>query len=517
LESIQLNLAKKTLYFLTFISLFFQIYFLESNSDYLCLFLIFVSNIFTIFYCFNSKYFFDYPLSLMTIFISHFINLGGVLFLKSVEFSLLTSNLYLPLSTINNLFLFNITIILGHLIYMKLGVSGIIKEKLINLFLKFKFFEIKNINFLYFLSCLAIISKFLFYDLNTAYYLQNTTDPSIFRDFLNGLNYFIFVPIIIFVINYIQDEKKYKINKFFIFFYFLSLLFIALSRNNRSMMFDIILLLSIVFILLFFLSKIKFYKKDLIKLILLAFLIFPLSTIVEKLSNNFLLERQNYFSKSPIENVYSFIKNFSFSNKNQTFTDNQEFKKYDLFSEINYSTNYLNRFNIIKIHDNFNYINQSITDFQLEALKDIQINKIISIFPKPVIKIFDKNFDKNKYVSFTTASFLYGNYSDQSSKLNIGSALMTLHIIFGNWSYLIVLLCFLPFFILLDSFYISKNNILSPYVLVFLYSTSIGIFNYFSASEIYLWINFVIRTIPQTLIILIFLRFIFNIFFKKFS
>ena len=115
-----------------------------------------------------------------------------------------------------------------------------------------------------------------------------------------------------------------------------------------------------------------------------------------------------------------------FSNKNQTFTDNQEFKKYELFSEINYSTNYLNRFNIIKIHDNFNYINQSITDFQLEVLKDIQINKIISIFPKPVIQIFDKNFDKKKYVSFTTASFLYGNYSDQSSKLNIGSALMTL-------------------------------------------------------------------------------------------
>ena len=55
----------------------------------------------------------------MIIFFSNFINLGGVLYLKSFEISVITLNLNYPLSTILNLTIFNFIIIFSHLIYIK--------------------------------------------------------------------------------------------------------------------------------------------------------------------------------------------------------------------------------------------------------------------------------------------------------------------------------------------------------------------------------------------------------------
>ena len=52
------------------------------------------------------------------IFFSHFINIGGSLFLKTLEFSKVNAGLDLPISTTIHLISFNIIIILSHQIYI---------------------------------------------------------------------------------------------------------------------------------------------------------------------------------------------------------------------------------------------------------------------------------------------------------------------------------------------------------------------------------------------------------------
>ena len=100
MDTKQIDLVKNIIYLFSFISLIVQLIIFKNSNDLLCILVIFFSNIFTTFYCLNNKYFFKYPISLLMIFISHFQNLGGALFFKSIEFTLVTEKLDLPFSTI---------------------------------------------------------------------------------------------------------------------------------------------------------------------------------------------------------------------------------------------------------------------------------------------------------------------------------------------------------------------------------------------------------------------------------
>ena len=92
---------------------------------------------------------------------------------------------------------------------------------------------------------------------------------------------------------------------------------------------------------------------------------------------------------------------------------------------------------------------------------------------------------------------------------------MTLYIVVGQWIYIFLFLFFIPIFIFFDSFYDRKTMVISPYIIIFFYSTSGGILNFISATDIFIWFNFIFRAIPQTFIFIIILRFVYNFFIKK--
>ena len=205
-----------------------------------------------------------------------------------------------------------------------------------------------------------------------------------------------------------------------------------------------------------------------------------------------------------------------FQKKNSNFYLEKRYLSDQLFfSENYYISTLFNRANTLHINDNFNYIDKNITNNKLEKLKEIQIDKIISIIPQPIINLFYDNFDKQNVTSFSTASYLYGNLDYGGGTLNIGSAIMTLYIIFGYWTFIILFLFFIPVFIFMDAFYDKNKMIFSPYIIIFFYSTSVGILNFISATEISLWFNLIFRIIPQTLIIIFIAKLIYNSFIKK--
>ena len=70
------------------------------------------------------------------IFFSHFMNLGGALYLKSLEFSLITKNLEMPLNTIINLAIFNLLFLISHYLYTKSYYAKSIKNSVQKIFIK---------------------------------------------------------------------------------------------------------------------------------------------------------------------------------------------------------------------------------------------------------------------------------------------------------------------------------------------------------------------------------------------
>ena len=168
-------------------------------------------------------------------------------------------------------------------------------------------------------------------------------------------------------------------------------------------------------------------------------LVFPAINFLENLSRSYIAERNVYLERTPIENFKSFIKN-AFSDENLEY-----YKKIDsskdiiFFSESYYNKSIFSRINVLLIHDNFNYLKTVLSKKQIEDTKKLQINKIISILPQPVFNIFTKNFNKADYLQYSTASFIYGTYDYMYGPRNVGSALMTLYIIFDKWIYFILL------------------------------------------------------------------------------
>ena len=114
MDTKQIDLVKNIIYLFSFISLIVQLIIFKNFNDFICILVIFFQ-IFYNFYCLNNNYFLN-TVSLLIIFISHFQNLGGAIFFKSVEFTLVTDKLDLPFSTIFILTVININYFEPHLI-----------------------------------------------------------------------------------------------------------------------------------------------------------------------------------------------------------------------------------------------------------------------------------------------------------------------------------------------------------------------------------------------------------------
>ena len=132
-------------------------------------------------------------------------------------------------------------------------------------------------------------------------------------------------------------------------------------------------------------------------------------------------------------------------------------------------------------------------------MKQLQINQIISIAPQPIINIFLQDFNKSDYLQYSTASYIYGILDIMYGGKNIGSVLIHLYIILDIYVYLILIFIFIPSFIILFFYFPSEKKI-SPYILIFFYTTSFGILNMLATSDISNVFTLILRSIPQTLL-----------------
>jgi len=209
--------------------------------------------------------------------------------------------------------------------------------------------------------------------------------------------------------------------------------------------------------------------------------------------------------RTPIQNVFSFLSSIT-TDPSDIISLYQENINQFFFAENYYNNEIFNRISVLQIHDNFLYIKKNISINQKYEFINLQKNKIISILPQPIINIFSDDFNKRNYVT-STASIFYKKYYDDFTSLAIGSSLISLYIILDNWIFLFCLFMFIPIFILFDSFYDKKNQIISPLIIIFFYTTGYGVLKFFASTEISNWIELPFRIIPQSILIFIILRF----------
>ena len=494
-----------TYFLISLIFFVYQLYLSNNLTDYFCVIIMFISNLIILFYCFNKDYFFAFPISLLMIFFSHLVNIGFALFFKSFENTIVAEGLKYPLETILVLSAISLTLIFSHIIYRKSIISNNITQKIFNQLNNLKLINFENLKLLIIVSIIVILMRLFIFDLNTSGIERNNQGNfNIFQDIIKGISFFVYMPIVIFFSKLLYDNKDFKINYLFLFFFIISILFISFSSNNRSSLLDNFVIASIILFLLFIFNKIDL-KKNFLKLILVIFLIVPSLNFFERLSGIYIMERSFMKERTPIQNVFSFLSSIT-TDPSDIISLYQENINQFFFAENYYNNEIFNRISVLQIHDNFLYIKKNISINQKYEFINLQKNKIISILPQPIINIFSDDFNKRNYVT-STASIFYKKYYDDFTSLAIGSSLISLYIILDNWIFLFCLFMFIPIFILFDSFYDKKNQIISPLIIIFFYTTGYGVLKFFASTEISNWIELPFRIIPQSILIFIILRF----------
>jgi len=501
-----LNFIKFIYSLLTFLCFFIQLILGSTSEDYYCAILLLTLNIIVAQYCFDEKILLAYPISTFVIFCTNIQIGGSALYFKSLYLESVTLKLRAPLETFSFMFLCIIYLIICHYTYRKINLFIFTKNYLSNTFSKLKItYNSKFNNFIgYFCLVLTFIVTFFIIDEGQKSLIENIND---------GLKLFIIMPLINFFLLYINfyDRAESKINyKYFIFiiFYIMLIIFYSILVNSRGVllhnMYVIIMLL--IFFLMLGIIRItyNFFFKAVLALILLLSIVPILNNYSQTILDTRDLRYENI--NNPIKNFDIFLE--SFSNKNKIQFDDVQSK---LFREDYIPSTILGRVNTIFTIDNLFFASKYLSLSSIEKIKDYEKKQIISIFPEFIIKIFDNNFNKKFYNENTISAMIYkATDNTYGGTKPVGSMYAILQIYYGYYFfiyfYLITIICF----IVIDAFCLKNLNFTYMLFPLFLLITSI-----FTAGSVSSLFEILLRLIPQSVILYLFLYSIYSFFLKK--
>jgi hypothetical protein len=505
-----LNIIKSTFYILIFICVIIQIL-INNNKEYYFIFLQLISNLIVINYCLNKKVLFNYPISTFVIFLTNIFLNGGALFFKTLFLESVSKKLKLPNETLELLLLCNIYLIITHVIYRRSKFLNDIKNFFSKMLIRFNVDIVKlnfSKNFGYICIILVFIANIIIPTQRSEEFLKGNL--TLYQDIINGVNIFSFGIFLIIACSKIYKLEKIRINYLGIIFFSSVIIITAVLLTGRSLIFDNLFSIFLIFIFSLLLGYIKINNKFLIKFVLFSTLIFVSLGYLEIFSQNLIKTRENTEKLEWKYKLNYFVKNYTADNS-KFFID---YYNHDLFPDNYYSNTFLNRINLIYVSDSILFASQYLSRQKIEDLKNYEISQIISVIPKPLIGLVDKNFDKKFYTTKTITSALFMSVdSTFTGPKNVGSMFALMKIYYGY----LFFLYFLPFvflgYILLD-FFLINNKSFSPILFLIFYHTGGGLTTLFTVSSFSVYILILIRLIPQTIILYIISYKIYSVFVK---
>jgi hypothetical protein len=518
-----INQFKKYYSLFIFICGSIQLVLCNNSIDIIVLLYVVLINILILLYCFQSNKFKLFPISYLIIFFSFFFNSASALFLKTFELSKVSSNLFLPNDIYLFLFISCIFVILVHSLYVRNSIKDK-KSLMYNFNQKFKLFDI-DLNTLFYLGIFSLFIQVLFtfdvvgfnsYSSNNSQFGRFTT----FQDFMRGYNPFYILIFLLVLSKHIFNQNFY-INKFLYLSFFLILIYISITTNRRDILFFGILTLLMILLTIFLLGKIIITKKTFFKYISIFIILFFSSETILKFNYAYIIERNNSSTQTVYGNLSSFFTTLKKLNNNPEFYRNfKSIKQFTVDYGLNINSYYnsliYERFNPIKYADNILFFSHQLNQNSLDEVRSFSFKRIISIIPQPIISIFSKDFKKYNYIYETVATKIIKIAKPNHAASNdVGSILIDLKIFFGLL--FIIPLGFLSYlsFIIFDSFYDRKKQIFSPIILIFIFYGSNSIYGLFSSTSLDAMITFILRGIPQSILLYLLFKIIFKYLFKS--
>tara|TARA_B100001057_G_scaffold457136_1_gene505194 strand:- start:316 stop:1911 length:1596 start_codon:yes stop_codon:yes gene_type:complete len=508
-----IRIFKKIYLSITFICFTLQLFLSETFGDYYIVTILLVLNILSVNYCFNTHYYNKFPISYIVVFFSISCLLSGSLIFKTLEFENISSGLFLPIHSTNILFICSLIILLTHYIYIKKESKNKKDSFFFLINQKLKLFDQKP-NFLMAFGSIAIILLFVSRYLYKFGESTNTLETGwpIWYSIITGLSVFYLLPFFL-IFSKKLFKKNYNINYSILLIFFVLLLMTSIGSNRRYIIFFGLVNILMIFLILFLLGRMNFNKKSILKYVLLIIIFLSMYEHIVKFNYVYVFERGQAEKRTFSENITSFkdsLFKYFYSEDSSYYMMRVEKIINTSYSDY-YKNSFFLRLNYFEYADNILYNNKVF--FSHEDVKEIrsyQFNRIIGIFPQPLINLFTNNFDKKDYQFVNTASKINNKFNpNYASSNDFGSFIGEGYLMFGFFFFLLLPLICLIYFYLLDSFFHKINGVFSPILLVSLFHYSLNLGTIFaSASLDVLIFN------SRVLIQMIFFYKIFEIFYK---
>lgn len=186
------------------LSFILQIFSFSTSINIVSCSIVFISSIIAAIYIFNEKNLLVYPISSLMI-------LGYSLYYfffppiaTLLEHKPVVNNLILPTKTVLHSSIGLLTLIISHIFYQKLFISVKLKFILRLLYAKFGMYDTLNFSQILTISLITLLSQCV------SILFKNSNSDSFFIKFLDGINYFVFLPYILIAPRLIKIKAKKK-------------------------------------------------------------------------------------------------------------------------------------------------------------------------------------------------------------------------------------------------------------------------------------------------------------------
>ena len=450
INNISLSELRRSLYLILLLFLFIQL--IVSSFSYestLVGFTLYITSFYTINSVLNRKILLNFFFPALIILSLNFTLISGPLIFKTILSQNIGSNLDTPIKTFLIACVYQFILILSLKFYSNSNKALMLSEKInSSLIKKLKAFNIPSIKYCLFLLLIFTINKSYlnFVDQGSGSF---TEFGDIRMKLLYGMEDFFFLPFICLSYHYFKNQN---ISSFFYFiiltFYILSGIIFGLGTNSRQEILSIFFVIFSVILLfrLFHLKKLN----SLIRFFFVVSIIF-IFFLMETLSSNILKNRGLRDTISAKDLLL------------QSLPNNQINIEKDFLIEVPSNEAYTNskildRLIFVRFLDKSLFLSKDFSKTQKKEFIKFTKNKLIAVLPIQVISLFNKDFDKQKYI-ISNGSLIeglkYGNF--RGGLFNTGSYLVELIIVTNSYfiTAIIILILNILFFIFIQSF---QNN-----------------------------------------------------------
>lgn len=413
-NSNNINQVKSIIWILLLISSVLQFIIEFSIINFIANFICIFSTSVCLRYCFKTYVIYKYPLSTLMIFgfcLYHFILPP---FITATELKPLTVNLVMPIVTLIHSSIFLYFLIISHIVYRRSKLANVISIRIARLYERVKVFEQLDVSTIYTIGFIGILAKI--YALSFNNYQQTSNDAIV--KLMEGISSFAFVPFLILTpkIFKIKNQNRISINKLFFVFYTLFIFALGFAINSRTFLFKGFISIFFIFFFLFIFGTYK--KKISPKNVLLAIFLISFSNVfISGIAISLVNIRDIRGDISTIDLVYKSIDAVLNSQKSG-------FTPTVLIDKLSWDERYIDnplfsRLCNLKYVDNIVTYSTKVNDSQVKNINDVEISKIFSILPNPILNSLDIQVNKKVATSGSMGDFIYESFSQD--EYSIGS------------------------------------------------------------------------------------------------